>query len=77
MKKVIKKKVDKLEVKIIKETPIKCTKLDVEMSPSLYSFLLRHAEQEMTRKEQEDLLVEGAFVNLLKRCVEKENAKLN
>jgi hypothetical protein len=60
-----------MNMKIVKETPVGYVKLDIEMSPTLHHYLIRYAEQFMKKEEKEDLLVEWAFVNLLKRHIEK------
>ena len=78
MKKVKKGKLveEITDMKIIKETPVNYIKLDIEMNPKLQHFLVQYAEQFMKKEEKEDLLIEWAFVNLLKRFTENENDKI-
>lgn len=54
-----------MDMKIVKETFVKYVKLDLEMSPVLQQFLIRHAEENMGKEVKQNLLIEWAFVDIL------------
>ncbi len=77
MKKVIKKKVkkekkdEKVLIKILKETPVKYVKWDLEMDPKLELYLYEYAKTTMPEEVKKDLFIEWAVVTLLKNLVDE------
>lgn len=62
---------DAMSLKIIKETPVGYVKLDIEMNSTLRQYLIRFAEQCMKKEAKENLLIEWAFVDLLKKRIKQ------
>ncbi len=62
-----------MDMKILKETPVGYVKLDIEMSALLQQFLIRYAEDNMNKEAKENLLIEWAFTELLKKRIKQVN----
>ena len=60
---------DEMSMKILKETPVEYVKLDVNMSLPLQEFLIRYAEKNIKKEIKENLLLEWAFVDILKKNI--------
>ncbi len=75
MKKKIKEENEsKHLIKVMKETPVKYIKWDVQLSPSFERFLVLYADTKMPKKVKEDLMIEWALVDMLKNIVAEKNA---
>lgn len=68
----MKKSLKNEDLKIIKDTPVSWIKFDVEMSLPLSRSLINYAEQNMKREDKESLLIEWAFVDILKKACNKK-----
>jgi hypothetical protein len=58
-----------MNMKILKETPVKYIKLDVDMSLPLQQLLIRYAEENIKKEIKESLLIEWAFTDILKKNI--------
>ena len=77
MKKIVKKKVvkDDLFFKILKETPAKYVKMDLDINSTLKKYLLDYAEAMIPVKKKEELLIEWALNEILENSIEDDKRK--
>jgi hypothetical protein len=59
-------------VKILKETPEKWVKLDVEMDDFTVNALLNHADKNMSEEERKNLYLNWAFLDVIRKQLAKE-----
>ena len=66
-------------MKILKETPLEQVKLDVDMTDAEHNMLLNYGRSKMTLEQLDDLIIEWAFVDIIKNTIdsikERENGK--
>ena len=56
-------------MRILKETPEKWVKLDVEMDDTTINLLVGYAEKTMSATEKSELLVNWAFLDILRKQI--------
>lgn len=66
---------DVASLKILKETPEKWVRLDVEMSETLINILLTYADEMMSEEERKDLYLNWAFLDIVRKQLAKEGRK--
>jgi len=75
MKKLEKKNEEVGILKILKETPEKWVKIDVEMSDSLVAALIGYARERMTDEDIKEYLINWSFIDILKKQIAREKRK--
>jgi hypothetical protein len=64
-------------MKILKETPLEQVKLDIDMTDAEHKMLLDYGRHKMTVEQLDDLIIEWAFVDIIKNTIDSIEEQRN